>query len=85
MQTWRPEVRTSAGWEDQGLSKEEPECNESVQVYRGEQQGWAGRKQGSARGEQGRAEAKNDVPVILSGADGNWDLASTDQIGNTIC
>ena len=51
----------------------------------GEQQGWIGRKQGSARGEQGRAEAKNHAPVFLSGAEGNQDLASTDQIGNTFC
>ena len=55
------------------------------QVYKGEQQGWTGRKQGSARGKHGRAEAKNDAPVILSGTDGNQDLASTDQIGNTFC
>ena len=79
------EVRTSAGPKEQGLGTGELECNENVQVYRGEQQGWTGRKQGSARGEQARAEGKNDAPVILRGADWNRDLASADQIGNTFC
>jgi len=68
------------GREDQGLGKGESKCNESVQVYTGEQQGQTGRKLGSTRDEQGKVEAKNDGPVIPRGADGNQYLAIGDQI-----
>ena len=72
-------------WENQGLAKGEPEGNESVQGYRGDQQGWTDRKSGSSRGGQARAEVNNDGPGIPSSAGGNSDLANRDPIGNTFC